>query len=76
VHPNEYIRGITLRFITKVAEKELIEPLVKPIIQNLKDRHSYVRRNAVLAVWHIYQHFPELISDAPDLVEEFLEGVK
>lgn len=74
-HPNEYIRGITLRFLCKIRERELLEPLIKPICQNLEHRHSYVRRNAILAVWSIYQNFEDLIPDAPELVEKFLETV-
>lgn len=27
-HPNEYIRGATLRFLQKVREPELLEPLI------------------------------------------------
>lgn len=73
-HPNEYIRGITLRFLCKLRQSELLEPLIKPIVQNLEHRHSYVRRNAVLAVFSIYQQFEHLIPDAPERVEQFLEA--
>jgi vesicle coat complex subunit len=27
-HPNEYIRGATLRFLQKIREPELLEPLI------------------------------------------------
>jgi hypothetical protein len=27
-HPNEYIRGVTLRFLCRIHEEELLEPLV------------------------------------------------
>lgn len=27
-HPNEYIRGVTLRFISRIKEDELLEPLI------------------------------------------------
>jgi hypothetical protein len=30
-HPNEYIRGCTLRFLSKLKEQDLIEPLVASI---------------------------------------------
>ena len=30
-HPNEYIRGCTLRFLCKLKEQDLIEPLVASI---------------------------------------------
>lgn len=40
----------------------------------LEHRHSYVRRNAVLAIFTIYKNFDFLIPDAPELVANFLEG--
>eukprot|EP00300_Choanocystis_sp_HF-7_P017149 c19644_g1_i4.p1 GENE.c19644_g1_i4~~c19644_g1_i4.p1 ORF type:complete len:940 (+),score=220.55 c19644_g1_i4:239-2821(+) len=72
-HPNEYIRGCTLRLCTKLREKELLEPLITAIKDNLTHRHSYVRRNAVLAVFAIYKHSPHLIPDATDAIHEFLQ---
>lgn len=27
-HPNEYIRGVTLRFLARIREEELLEPLI------------------------------------------------
>ena len=44
-----------------------------PIRSCLEYKHPYVRRNAVLAVFTIYQHCESLIPDAPDLVLRFLE---
>jgi coatomer subunit beta len=35
-------------------------------------RHSFVRKNAVFAVYSIYQAFDYLIPDAPELVQTFL----
>ncbi|KPA75235.1 putative coatomer beta subunit [Leptomonas pyrrhocoris] len=69
LHPNEYVRGLTLRFLCKVNEVELIEPLVSAVVQNLSHKVAYVRRNAMLAVHYIYQKFPKLLPDAPELVE-------
>lgn len=71
-HPNEYIRGSTLRFLQKVHEPELLEPLIPTIRQCLEHRHSYVRKNAVFCIFTIYQHNEPLISDAPELIEEFI----
>jgi coatomer subunit beta len=71
-HPNEYIRGCTLRFVTKMKDQELIEPWVAAIKLNLQHRHSFVRRNAVLSIYTIYTHTPDLIPDAPEIVDEFL----
>uniref|UniRef100_T1JB85 Coatomer subunit beta n=1 Tax=Strigamia maritima TaxID=126957 RepID=T1JB85_STRMM len=73
-HPNEFIRGSTLRFLCKLKEAELLEPLMPAIRVCLEHRHSYVRRNAVLAIYTIYRNFDILIPDAPELIANFLEG--
>lgn len=72
VHANEFSRGCALRFVCKLNEMELLEPLVSAVRQNLEHRHSFVRRNAVLAVSAIFTKFESLIPDAPELVAEFL----
>ncbi|KAK0394991.1 hypothetical protein QR680_001049 [Steinernema hermaphroditum] len=72
-HPNEFVRGATLRFLCKLKEPELLEPLMPAIRTCLEHRHSYVRRNAVLAIYTIYQNFEFLIPDAPELISNFLE---
>lgn len=54
-HPNEFLRGSTLRFLCKLKEPELLEPLMPAIRACLEHRHSYVRRNAVLAIFTIFK---------------------
>ncbi|GLB43734.1 putative the coatomer is a cytosolic protein complex that binds to dilysine motifs and reversibly associates with Golgi non- clathrin-coated vesicles, which further mediate biosynthetic protein transport from the ER, via the Golgi up to the trans Golgi network [Lyophyllum shimeji] len=72
-HPNEYIRGATLRFLQKIAkDAELLEPLVPTCRACLEHRHSYVRKNAVFAIYSIYREFEHLIPDAPELMHTFL----
>ncbi|KAM6498891.1 coatomer protein [Amanita muscaria] len=72
-HPNEYIRGATLRFLQKIAkDAELLEPLIPTCRSCLEHRHSYVRKNAVFAVYSIYREFEHLIPDAPELIHTFL----
>ncbi|KAL9940591.1 hypothetical protein V8E36_000079 [Tilletia maclaganii] len=71
-HPNEYIRGSTLRFLQKVKEPELLEPLVPTIRQCLEHRHSYVRKNAVFCIYTVFKHNEALMVDAPELIETFL----
>ncbi|KAH1394067.1 hypothetical protein KXX50_005078 [Aspergillus fumigatus] len=73
-HPNEYIRGNTLRFLCKLREPELIEPLLSSARSCLEHRHAYVRKNAVWAVASIFQHSESLIPDAPELIQTFLES--
>lgn len=73
-HPNEYIRGVTLRFLCRIREEEILEPLVPSILANLDHRHSYVRRNAVLAI-HALCKLPKgdmLVPDADEHIERFL----
>lgn len=72
-HPNEYVRGSTLRFLCKLKEPELLEPLMPTIIACLEHRHAYVRRNAVLAIFTIYRNFEFLIPDAPEQIAKYLE---
>ena len=64
---------MTLRFLCKLREHELIEPLLAPARSCLEHRHAYVRKNAVFAVASIYTHFESVIPDAPDLLYAFLE---
>jgi len=73
-HPNEYIRGVTLRFLSRLNESELIEPLVPSVLANLEHRHPYIRRNAILAVMAIYKlpQGEQLLVDAPEMIEKAL----
>ena len=72
-HPNEYIRGATLRFLQKISQdQELLEPLIPICRSCLEHRHSYVRKNAVFAIYAIYREYEQLIPDAPELIQTFL----
>ncbi len=62
------------RFLCKLKEAELLEPLMPTIRSCLEHRHSYVRRNAVMAIFTIYKNFDFLIPDAPELIANFLDG--
>jgi coatomer subunit beta len=73
-HANEYVRGFTLRFVCKLKEVELLGPLIPSITKNLEHRHSYVRKNAVLAIFSIYSENDQLIPDGPELIENFLNS--
>lgn len=73
-HPNEFVRGNTLRFLSKLREPELIEPLLSAAQTCLDHRHAYVRKNAVWALASVYQHAQHLIPDAPEMLHTFLVG--
>lgn len=62
-----------MRLVGKLKEPELVEPLVESLKNNLKQRHSYVRRNAVLAIYSIYKDMPQLIPDAGEIIMNYLE---
>jgi coatomer subunit beta len=62
-----------LRFLQKIVKDvELLEPLIPTCRACLEHRHSYVRKNAVFAVYAIYREFEHLIPDAPELIQTFL----
>merc|ERR1719261_1013642 len=72
-HANEYVRGSTLRLICKIKYYRIIEPLKEVVLRNLSHRHSYVRRNAVMAVYSIVKTFGvEVIPEAPEEIEQLL----
>jgi coatomer subunit beta len=72
-----------------LQEAEVIEPLLPTIRANLEHRHSYVRRNAALALWTIFkvderlvqaltsslQNHDMLVPDAADVLSTFLMAV-
>jgi len=50
-----------------------LEPLIPSVKVALEHRHSYVRRNAALAVYSIHKNFGEqLLPDGPELMEKFI----
>jgi coatomer subunit beta len=73
--PNEFIRGCMLRFLCKLKEQEILEPLIPSVKACLEHRHSYVRRNAALAAFSIHKTFGEqLLPDGPELIEKFISS--
>ncbi|KAF9422277.1 coatomer subunit beta [Podila epigama] len=38
----------------------------------LEHRHSYVRKNAIFAIYTVYKHFDYLVPDAPELIHALL----
>lgn len=75
-HPNEYIRGATLRFLCRISEQEILEPLMPSVLTCLNHRNPFVRRNALLAISAIIRlpHGEQLLPDAADLVEKAVES--
>ena len=52
--PNEYIRGRTLRLISKINVQQIVEDLIDAVITNLQHRNCYVRRNAIMCLYAVY----------------------
>lgn len=73
ISPNEYVRGCMLRFLCKLKEHDILEPLIPSVKACLEHRHSYVRRNAALAAYSIHKNFGEqLLPDGAELMEKFI----
>ena len=72
-HPNEFVKGSTLRFLTKLHDPELLEPLVPAVRSALLHKHPYVRKNAILAIMAIFKTHEFLVPDAADLVFALLQ---
>ena len=66
---------VLCRFLCKIKQAAILESLIPAIIANLDHRHSYVRKNAVLCVYSIFEFSPEMVEDAPTLIEQFLATV-
>lgn len=67
---NEYIRGRTLRLVSKITLKSILENLMEAISQNLTHRHFYVRRNAVMCLYNIF------MTTGLELVEEYIDEIE
>ena len=74
LHPNEFIRGRTLRLLSKLMFRGILEPLCPAIVENLSHKHYYVRRNAVSCLYIIFLTFQtELIPDIDEHIEKLLQ---
>ncbi|KAL7719940.1 Coatomer subunit beta [Entamoeba marina] len=72
-HPNEYIRGVTLKFLCHVGEKDILQPLIPSIIENLTHRSSYVRKATADVLGHIYVIDSTLVEHASDSLRTALK---
>ncbi|KII68325.1 Coatomer subunit beta [Thelohanellus kitauei] len=71
-HPNEYIRGSILRFLCKLKEPELIEPIMPAVRQCLEHKTPYQFLPSISKIL-IHRNFDYLVPDAPELLERFLD---
>ncbi|GJN33461.1 hypothetical protein PR202_gb22065 [Eleusine coracana subsp. coracana] len=50
-HRNDHVRCDTLRFLGRIKDTLLLEPLVPSVLANLDHLHAFVRRDAFSAVY-------------------------
>lgn len=67
---NEFIRGRTLRLVSKISLKSILENLMESVSQNLTHRHFYVRRNAIMCIYNVY------LNTGMELVEDFVDEIE
>lgn len=68
-HANEYVVGMSLKLIGRIAIRDILDALVPPIYEQcLQHIEAFVRRNAVECLYNIYSNFGEEI--VPDLDEK------
>jgi coatomer subunit beta len=71
--PNEFIRGRTLRLVSKMHVRTIVEDLIDCVISNLNHRVSYVRRNAIMCILAVFNNFGvEMIENSIDDIEALL----
>lgn len=73
IHPNEYVRGRTLRLLTKLPFQEMLESLKTVVFENLTHHHFYVRSNALMCLISFINNFGTDIL--PDNIPEKLKDI-
>ncbi|KAL7716641.1 Coatomer subunit beta [Entamoeba marina] len=72
-HPNEYIRTLVLKFLIRVPELEILQPLVQGIYSNLTASSSLVRRHCYTLIAHVWNISNDLIPNAPQALQDSLK---
>jgi coatomer subunit beta len=73
LHANEFLRGRTLKLVSRIMYKGVLEPLSSAIVENLEHKHTYVRRNAIVALYNIFLNFgDDLIPDIDEYMQKIL----
>jgi coatomer subunit beta len=70
---NEFTRGRTLRLVSKIAVTAIIEDMIDAVIDNLNHRNCYVRRNAIMCIFAIYNNLGlEAVENCIDDIDKIL----
>lgn len=74
-HANEYVVGMSLKLIGRIAQKDILDSLVPPIMDKcLKHVEPFVRRNAVECLFNLYTQFgDELLPSLDEKMEGLLK---
>lgn len=68
--PNEFIRGRTLRLVSKITLKSILENLMEAVSQNFNHRHFYVRRNTIMCIYNVY------LNTGMELIEDYIDEIE
>ncbi|EOB14840.1 Coatomer subunit beta [Nosema bombycis CQ1] len=52
-HPNEFVRGTVLRFVSRMESIDILLNFHKPILENFNHPIAFVRRNAYFCLGHV-----------------------
>lgn len=73
-HPNEYVVGASLKLISRIAIRDILDALIPPIYDKcLNHIESFVRRNAVECLYTLYSKFGnEMLHDLDEKMLDLL----
>lgn len=66
-HPNEYVRGFVMRFVSTLDDQDLVGNFYKLVKDNFSHPNSYVRRNAYFCLGEIFSKM-DTYKEVPDLL--------
>lgn len=71
LHSNEFIRGRTMKMLSRVPFRGLIDPLLHAILENMNHKTVFVKKNALnllTVLWGLYGE--DMLSDKEDKIEK------
>ena len=71
-HPNEYMRCLTLRFVSKVTIIDIIDPLFSAILDCSSDPEAMVRYEAIITLRKVGQRFSEYVQEISAVLLQLL----
>lgn len=66
-HPNEYVRGFVMRFVSTLEDEELVGNFYRLVRDNFNHPNAYVRRNAYFCLGEVFCRMP-MYTEVPDLL--------